>query len=105
MDELRTATGKWVSFDHSYLVCGSCHAKQLMDWAGGAHGKRLQYWHGARIIETCTGCHNPHQPRFPKHWSKTQPAATTKPATTQPQTTQPATQAASPNPPINKGKN
>lgn len=54
-----------VAFDHSYQVCAQCHSPQARDWAGGAHGKRLGGWRGERVIENCTGCHDPHAPAFP----------------------------------------
>lgn len=67
-DTLRLPTGGSVSFDHSYQVCSSCHQRQARDWQGGAHGKRHYAWAGSKILHTCTGCHNPHQPTFPKRF-------------------------------------
>jgi formate-dependent nitrite reductase cytochrome c552 subunit len=58
--------GENVDFDHSYLLCGKCHFRQLSDWVGGAHGKRVKYWAGERVINNCATCHNPHSPRFEK---------------------------------------
>ncbi len=60
-----------VSFDHSYQLCGKCHFRQKSDWLGGAHGKRLKYWAGERVIYNCTTCHNPHSPRFKKRMPAT----------------------------------
>ena len=51
--------------DEAYLLCGGCHFSQADSWAGGAHGKRLEVWAGERVVESCTGCHNPHHPLFP----------------------------------------
>lgn len=67
-DELHTLQGQPVGFDHSYQLCGQCHSKQVSDWRGGAHGKRLGGWAPPRVIENCTGCHNPHSPRFQPRW-------------------------------------
>jgi cytochrome c2 len=35
---------------------------------GGAHGKRISYWAGQRVVKNCTACHDPHSPRFKKRW-------------------------------------
>lgn len=64
-ETLRTIHGREVDYDHSYELCGTCHFQQLEDWKGGAHGKRLGAWSGERVVQSCTGCHNPHDPTFP----------------------------------------
>lgn len=71
MNDLRTPAGLSVSMNESHLLCASCHSRQAKDWAGGSHGKRETFWHGTRVIRTCTGCHNPHAPLFGKRWPKT----------------------------------
>lgn len=68
MDELVTLTGQKVSMDAPYQVCAQCHATQVNDWAGGAHGKRLGGWAPPRVVQTCTGCHNPHAPAIESRW-------------------------------------
>ncbi len=65
MGALRLLDGSRVGFDHSYRLCGQCHSLQARDWAGGAHGKRLEGWAGPRVVRNCTGCHNPHDPPGP----------------------------------------
>ena len=70
-DSLVTEQGINVDMDHSYQLCGQCHFRQEKDWAGGAHGKRISYWAGQRVVKNCTACHNPHSPRFEKRWPKT----------------------------------
>lgn len=70
-DLLNTGTGTKVDFDHSYQMCGTCHFRQKSDWIGGVHGKRIQNWEGTRAVFNCTGCHNPHSPRFTKRWPTT----------------------------------
>ncbi len=65
-DGLIFLSGTKTTFDRSYQVCRQCHFEQARDWAGGAHGKRLETWTGERIVRSCTGCHNPHQPKFHK---------------------------------------
>jgi hypothetical protein len=68
MSQLQTINHQPVSFDHSYQVCGQCHSKQLADWAGGAHGKRLDGWAPPRVVESCAGCHDPHRPAIARRW-------------------------------------
>jgi hypothetical protein len=70
-DFLVTEEGSKIDMDHSYQMCGQCHFRQKKDWAGGAHGKRVSYWAGRRVIKNCTSCHDPHSPRFEKRWPKT----------------------------------
>lgn len=62
-----------VEISQSYQLCSKCHAPQAEDWHGGAHGKRLTGWEEVRIVENCTGCHNPHQPSWDKRYPKAQP--------------------------------
>jgi hypothetical protein len=57
--------GTRATLDEAYRLCRGCHFMQGTDWANGAHGKRLAGWAGERTILSCTGCHNPHDPRFP----------------------------------------
>ncbi len=70
-DFLVTEAGVKVDMDHSYQMCGHCHFRQKKDWVGGAHGKRISYWAGKRIVINCASCHDPHSPRFEKRWPKT----------------------------------
>lgn len=61
---LRTLSGDSVGWNKPYLLCSQCHFQQAQDWAIGAHGKRLGGWAGKRVVQNCTGCHNPHDPGF-----------------------------------------
>jgi formate-dependent nitrite reductase cytochrome c552 subunit len=70
-DFLLTEKGSKIDLDHSYKMCGQCHFRQKKDWIGGAHGKRISYWAGKRVVRNCTSCHNPHSPRFSKRWPAT----------------------------------
>ena len=70
-DVLVTEKGLKVDMDHSYQMCGDCHFRQKKDWVGGAHGKRVTYWAGKRVVKNCTSCHDPHSPHFEKRWPKT----------------------------------
>jgi len=70
-DFLVTEAGTKIDMDHSYQMCGQCHFRQRKDWVGGAHGKRLSYWAGQRVVTNCASCHNPHSPRFEKRWPVT----------------------------------
>jgi hypothetical protein len=67
-DALETEAGVKVDMDHSYQLCAQCHFRQKKDWVGGAHGKRVSYWAGQRVVQSCVSCHNPHSPRFKKRW-------------------------------------
>jgi hypothetical protein len=62
---LAAQDGSFASLDEAYRLCAGCHFTEAKDWAGGAHGKRLGGWQGERVILSCTGCHNPHHPKFP----------------------------------------
>ena len=70
-DFLETEAGVKIDMDHSYQLCGQCHFRQKKDWAGGAHGKRITYWAGKRVVKNCASCHDPHVPHFIKRWPKT----------------------------------
>jgi len=70
-DFLVTEKGVKVDMDHVYQMCAQCHFRQQKDWVGGAHGKRISYWAGQRVVKNCTFCHDPHSPRFEKRWPKT----------------------------------
>ena len=70
-DFLVNKKGRKIDFDHSYLLCGQCHFRQKRDWLGGAHGKRVKYWAGERVINNCATCHNPHSPKFEKRMPAT----------------------------------
>jgi formate-dependent nitrite reductase cytochrome c552 subunit len=70
-DFLVTEAGTKIDMDHSYQMCGQCHFRQKKDWVGGAHGKRLSFWAGQRVVKNCASCHNPHSPRFEKRWPAT----------------------------------
>jgi hypothetical protein len=70
-DFLVTSKGSKIDMDHVYDMCGQCHFRQKKDWIGGAHGKRITYWAGERVVKNCTSCHNPHSPLFKKRWPKT----------------------------------
>jgi len=70
-DFLENSKGDKIDMDHSYDMCGQCHFRQKKDWTGGAHGKRLAFWAGERVIKNCASCHNPHSPKFEKRWPNT----------------------------------
>lgn len=70
-DYLEDKKGRKIDFDHSYQLCGQCHFRQKRDWLGGAHGKRVSYWAGDRVVYNCASCHDPHSPRFEKRFPAT----------------------------------
>ena len=63
-DSLKLASGKLLSFEESYKLCGQCHGEKLRDWKVGVHGKRTGYWNGKKEYLLCVHCHSPHSPRF-----------------------------------------
>ena len=71
LDFLEDKKGRKIDFDHSYQLCGQCHFRQKRDWLGGAHGKRVSYWAGDRVVFNCTTCHDPHAPKFAKRFPAT----------------------------------
>lgn len=71
LDYLEDKKGNKIDYDHVYQLCGQCHFRQKRDWLGGAHGKRVSYWAGERVVYNCTTCHNPHSPRFAKRFPAT----------------------------------
>ncbi|MCP4339875.1 MAG: hypothetical protein GY799_13535 [Desulfobulbaceae bacterium] len=71
LDFLEDKKGRKIDFDHSYQLCGQCHFRQKRDWLGGAHGKRVSYWAGDRVIFNCTTCHDAHAPKFAKRFPAT----------------------------------
>ncbi len=76
--QLITEGGQRVDMDHSYELCGQCHFRQKKDWVGGAHGKRMGYWAGTRVVKSCASCHDPHSPHFKKRWPATYSSPTAK---------------------------
>jgi hypothetical protein len=67
-DSLHSLRGEAIPFDHSYRLCAQCHSRQSADWKGGAHGKRLGGWAPPRVVQNCTGCHDPHAPKLRSRW-------------------------------------
>ena len=65
-DMLHTASGKLISFEESYKLCGQCHGPKLRDWKAGIHGRRTGYWNGQKQYLLCAHCHDPHSPRYKK---------------------------------------
>jgi hypothetical protein len=63
-DKLRLASGKLVSFEESYDLCGQCHGTIFRDWKAGVHGKRTGMWNGKKQYRLCVHCHYPHWPKF-----------------------------------------
>lgn len=68
MDALSSLNKQPIGFNESHKLCAQCHSRQEADWRGGAHGKRAAGWAAARIINNCTACHDPHNPKIPSRW-------------------------------------
>jgi formate-dependent nitrite reductase cytochrome c552 subunit len=62
VERLALKSGERATLDHTYRLCAQCHFSQANDWAGGAHGKRLDGWQGRRVVLGCADCHDPHNP-------------------------------------------
>jgi hypothetical protein len=62
VEMLTLKSGERATLDESYRLCAQCHFKQAEEWAGGAHGKRLDGWQGRRVVMACADCHDPHKP-------------------------------------------
>lgn len=63
---LTLKSGERATLDHTYRLCAQCHFSQVEEWAGGAHGKRLDGWQGRRVVLGCADCHDPHKPAIEK---------------------------------------
>lgn len=74
-DFLHLASGKLLTFEESYKLCGQCHGDKLRDWKVGVHGKRTGEWNGTKQYLLCVNCHNPHSPKFRKLAPKPPPLA------------------------------
>jgi hypothetical protein len=62
VEALLLLSGERVTLDQAYRMCAQCHAPQVREWEGGAHGKRLDGWQGRRVVMNCADCHDPHRP-------------------------------------------
>lgn len=66
-DSLRLANGEKVAFTDVVRLCSQCHGPQYRDYQHGAHGGMNGYWdltRGGRMRQGCTGCHDPHVPKY-----------------------------------------
>jgi hypothetical protein len=62
--ELLLSDGVRVGFDASHELCGSCHGDKLRDFNQNLHGLTTGNWNGPKVRRSCTGCHDPHDPKF-----------------------------------------
>ncbi len=62
VERLVLLSGDEVALDHAYRLCAQCHSSETRSWAAGVHGKRLEGWHGRRVVLNCADCHDPHTP-------------------------------------------
>lgn len=68
-DTLRRADGSPVAYPRTIELCAQCHGPQYRDYQHGSHGGMTGHWDlksGPRERNTCTDCHDPHAPAFPK---------------------------------------
>ncbi len=66
-DSLHLADGRRVEFTEVMQLCAQCHGPQYRDWQHGAHGGMNGFWDlkaGGRVRQNCTGCHDPHVPKY-----------------------------------------
>ncbi|MBA4146643.1 MAG: hypothetical protein H0X66_00905 [Verrucomicrobia bacterium] len=67
LEVLQTRDGRTVKIQDGHDLCGSCHGPTYRDWLAGIHGRTSGFWNvsmGEKHRETCTACHDPHQPKF-----------------------------------------
>ncbi len=68
-DTLRRADGTAVAFPQTIALCAQCHGPTYRDYLHGSHGGMNGYWdlqRGPRERNTCTDCHDPHAPLYPR---------------------------------------
>jgi hypothetical protein len=68
-DTLRRADGTALDYANTIQLCAQCHGPQHRDFVDGLHGGMTGYWDltaGPRERKTCTNCHDPHAPAFPR---------------------------------------
>jgi hypothetical protein len=68
-DTLRKADGTPVAFPQTQQLCAQCHGPQHRDYQHGSHGGMTGFWdlnRGGRERNTCTDCHDPHAPAYPR---------------------------------------
>lgn len=68
-DVLRKADGSVVEYPQTVQLCAQCHGPQYRDYTHYSHGGVTGYWDltiGPRERNTCTNCHDPHQPAYPR---------------------------------------
>jgi len=66
---LKRADGRTLEYTDTMQLCAQCHGPQFRDYQNGSHGGMTGYWdlkQGPRERNTCTGCHDPHHPKFPQ---------------------------------------
>jgi len=68
-DTLRKADGSAVEYPQTVQLCAQCHGPQYRDYTHYSHGGMTGHWDltsGPRERNTCTDCHDPHQPAYPR---------------------------------------
>ncbi len=59
-----------VPYAESDQLCGKCHGPAWRDWRDGSHGRTTGSWNKEDPRHrrlTCTECHDPHRPAYPKY--------------------------------------
>ena len=72
-DRLHLLNGERITFEQVPDLCGQCHGERFNEWNMGLHGEESGTWNGPRSSLSCTECHRPHSPRFPKMEAKKAP--------------------------------
>lgn len=68
-DTLRRADGSAVAYPQTIQLCAQCHGTHYRDYLHGSHGGMTGFWdltRGPRERNTCTDCHDPHAPLYPR---------------------------------------
>lgn len=72
-DRLHLLNGERITFEQVPDLCSQCHGIRFNEWNMGLHGEESGTWNGPRSSLSCTECHRPHSPGFPKMEAKRAP--------------------------------
>ncbi|MGD2062208.1 MAG: cytochrome c3 family protein [Nitrospirota bacterium] len=61
---LRLFNGEEIPWGEAPRLCGQCHGPIYRDWQNRLHGRWVGTLSDPKPARICTGCHNPHDPKF-----------------------------------------
>jgi hypothetical protein len=68
-DLLVLRDGTTLGYGEVPRLCAQCHGTVYRDWQNGTHGRTNGYWDrtaGEPVRLSCTQCHDPHSPKYPR---------------------------------------